>query len=62
MQRVILDDALMTFCHTRANGIQAAVRETETRQSLDDSSAPLLQHDDREHQYSSAGDVQFDLE
>ena len=42
--------------------LKAAARETEVRQSLDDSSAPLLQHDDREHQYSGAGDVQLDLE
>ncbi|TBU22938.1 H+-ATPase subunit [Dichomitus squalens] len=41
---------------------RAAVRESEVRQSLDDSSAPLLQHDDREQQYSSVGDVQLDLE
>ncbi|KAJ8463665.1 hypothetical protein ONZ51_g10112 [Trametes cubensis] len=40
---------------------QAAVRETEVRNSLDDSSAPLLQHDDREQQYST-GELQFDLE
>ncbi|KAF8061695.1 V-type ATPase, V0 complex, 116kDa subunit family [Lyophyllum atratum] len=31
------------------------------RSSFDDSSAPLLQHDEREHQYSSSN-VQFDLE
>ncbi|PCH38594.1 ATPase V0/A0 complex subunit [Wolfiporia cocos MD-104 SS10] len=39
----------------RATGYQSDVR-----QSFDDSSAPLLQHDDREQQYSSS--VQFDLE
>ena len=55
---VISVGSICAFSHL----LQAAVRETEARQSLDDSSAPLLQHDDREHQYSSAGDVQFDLE
>ena len=33
----------------------------DIRQSFDDSSAPLLQHDDRENQLSTAS-VQFDLE
>ncbi|KAI0700544.1 H+-ATPase subunit [Cerioporus squamosus] len=41
---------------------RAATREIDVRHSLDDSSAPLLQHDDREQQYSAAGDVQLDLE
>ncbi|EIW85547.1 ATPase V0 A0 complex 116-kDa subunit [Coniophora puteana RWD-64-598 SS2] len=40
---------------------QAEGRHTEIRQSLDDSTAPLLQHDDRENQFSSSN-VQFDLE
>ncbi|KAF5372920.1 hypothetical protein D9758_001487 [Tetrapyrgos nigripes] len=40
----------------RAQGHQADIRT-----SFDDSSAPLLQHDDRENQFSS-GSVQFDLE
>ncbi|KAK7449729.1 H(+)-transporting V0 sector ATPase subunit a [Stygiomarasmius scandens] len=40
----------------RAQGHQADIRT-----SFDDSSAPLLQHDDRENQFSSAS-VQFDLE
>ncbi|KAF9239686.1 V-type ATPase, V0 complex, 116kDa subunit family [Melanogaster broomeanus] len=39
---------------------KAEVQQTDIRTSFDDSSAPLLQHDDRENQYSSA--VQFDLE
>ena len=39
---------------------QAAGSQAEIRTSFDDSSAPLLQHDDREAQYS--GNVQFDLE
>ncbi|EKM56054.1 uncharacterized protein PHACADRAFT_257099 [Phanerochaete carnosa HHB-10118-sp] len=38
----------------------AAQAQPEIRSSFDDSSAPLLQHDDREAQYS--GNVQFDLE
>ncbi|KAH8824569.1 V-type ATPase, V0 complex, 116kDa subunit family [Flagelloscypha sp. PMI_526] len=36
-------------------------RSADIRQSFDDSSAPLLQHDDAENQYGSAS-VQFDLE
>ncbi|KAJ7272866.1 V-type ATPase, V0 complex, 116kDa subunit family [Mycena rebaudengoi] len=40
---------------------KAQVQHTDIRSSFDDSSAPLLQHDDRENQYSSSG-VQFDLE
>ncbi|KAH9935813.1 H+-ATPase subunit [Amylocystis lapponica] len=40
----------------RASGYQQDVRS-----SFDDSSAPLLQHDDREQQYSSSN-IQFDLE
>ncbi|THG98053.1 hypothetical protein EW026_g4069 [Hermanssonia centrifuga] len=39
---------------------KAAVSQSDIRTSFDDSSAPLLQHDDREAQYS--GNVQFDLE
>lgn len=39
---------------------KAETQQTDIRTSFDDSSAPLLQHDDREQQYSSA--VQFDLE
>jgi len=40
--------------------MQAETQQTDIRTSFDDSSAPLLQHDDREQQYSST--VQFDLE
>lgn len=39
---------------------KAETQQTDIRTSFDDSSAPLLQHDDREQQYSST--VQFDLE
>ncbi|KAG1799472.1 V-type ATPase, V0 complex, 116kDa subunit family [Suillus plorans] len=39
---------------------KAETQHTDIRTSFDDSSAPLLQHDDREQQYSST--VQFDLE
>lgn len=39
---------------------QASSIESTGRISLDDSSAPLLQHEDREQQYSS--NVSFDLE
>ncbi|KAG6379163.1 V-type ATPase, V0 complex, 116kDa subunit family [Boletus reticuloceps] len=39
---------------------KAETQQTDIRTSFDDSSAPLLQHDDRENQYSSG--VQFDLE
>ncbi|KIK99754.1 hypothetical protein PAXRUDRAFT_822438 [Paxillus rubicundulus Ve08.2h10] len=39
---------------------QAETQQTDIRTSFDDSAAPLLQHDDRENQYSSM--VQFDLE
>nr|GAT53569.1 vacuolar ATPase 98 kDa [Mycena chlorophos] len=41
----------------KAQGHQADIRT-----SFDDSSAPLLQHDDRENQYSTASAMQFDLE
>ncbi|KAJ7210453.1 V-type ATPase, V0 complex, 116kDa subunit family [Mycena pura] len=41
---------------------KAHVQQTDIRSSFDDSSAPLLQHDDRENQYSTASAVQFDLE
>ncbi|KAK7024942.1 V-type proton ATPase subunit A [Favolaschia claudopus] len=40
---------------------KAQVQHSDIRSSFDDSSAPLLQHDDRENQYSSAS-IQFDLE
>ncbi|TCD63275.1 H(+)-transporting V0 sector ATPase subunit a [Steccherinum ochraceum] len=40
---------------------RAATHQPEIRESLDDSSAPLLQHEDRENQYASGGS-QFDLE
>ncbi|KAG0706523.1 V-type ATPase, V0 complex, 116kDa subunit family [Suillus ampliporus] len=39
---------------------KAETQQTDIRTSFDDSSAPLLQHDDREQQYSST--LQFDLE
>ncbi|GAW06664.1 vacuolar atpase 98 kda [Lentinula edodes] len=39
-----------------------AHHQTDIRTSFDDSSAPLLQHDDRENQYSVGTGVQFDLE
>ncbi|KAG1748842.1 V-type ATPase, V0 complex, 116kDa subunit family [Suillus paluster] len=39
---------------------KAETQQTDMRTSFDDSSAPLLQHDDREQQYSS--NLQFDLE
>lgn len=41
---------------------QAQDRNTDIRQSFDDSSAPLLQHEDRENQFSSSSAAQFDLE
>ncbi|KAI0042444.1 ATPase V0/A0 complex subunit [Auriscalpium vulgare] len=40
---------------------RAEVNHSEIRTSFDDSSAPLLQHDDRENQFS-ASNIQFDLE
>lgn len=40
---------------------KAVAQQSEIRTSFDDSSAPLLQHEDRENNYSSSG-VQFDLE
>ncbi|KII89320.1 hypothetical protein PLICRDRAFT_139768 [Plicaturopsis crispa FD-325 SS-3] len=40
---------------------KAEDHQSDIRTSFDDSSAPLLQHDDRENNYSSAS-VQFDLE
>ncbi|KAH8100229.1 H+-ATPase subunit [Cristinia sonorae] len=39
---------------------KAATHQPEIRESFDESSAPLLQHEERENAYSSAG--QFDLE
>ncbi|KAJ3809264.1 V-type ATPase, V0 complex, 116kDa subunit family [Lentinula aff. lateritia] len=41
---------------------KAQDHQTDIRTSFDDSSAPLLQHDDRENQYSVGTGVQFDLE
>ncbi|KAJ3929728.1 MAG: V-type ATPase, V0 complex, 116kDa subunit family [Lentinula lateritia] len=41
---------------------KAQDHQTDIRTSFDDSSAPLLQHDDRENQYSLGTSVQFDLE
>ncbi|KAF7329515.1 V-type proton ATPase subunit a [Mycena kentingensis (nom. inval.)] len=41
---------------------KAQGHQTDIRQSFDDSSAPLLQHDDRENQFSTNSAVQFDLE
>ncbi|KAF9023037.1 H+-ATPase subunit [Hymenopellis radicata] len=41
---------------------RAQGQQTDIRTSFDESSAPLLQHDDRENQFSSVGNVQFDLE
>lgn len=40
---------------------KAQGQHSDIRSSFDDSSAPLLQHDDRESHFSSSG-VQFDLE
>ncbi|KAJ7314400.1 V-type ATPase, V0 complex, 116kDa subunit family [Mycena albidolilacea] len=40
---------------------KAQVQHSDIRSSFDDSSAPLLQHDDRENQFS-ASSIQFDLE
>lgn len=42
--------------------IQVESSQSEIRSSFDDSSVPLLQHDDRENQYSSQSNVQLDLE
>ncbi|KAF7310053.1 V-type proton ATPase subunit a [Mycena indigotica] len=41
---------------------KAQGHQSDIRTSFDDSSAPLLQHDDRENQYSTASAIQFDLE
>ncbi|KAI0303301.1 ATPase V0/A0 complex subunit [Multifurca ochricompacta] len=41
---------------------RAESNQTEIRSSFDDSSAPLLQHDDRENQYLTVSNVQLDLE
>jgi V-type H+-transporting ATPase subunit a len=45
---------------TSVNISKASAQQTEIRTSFDDSSAPLLQHEDRESNYPS--DVQYDLE
>lgn len=42
--------------------IQVESSHSEIRSSFDDSSVPLLQHDDPENQYSSSSNVQLDLE
>lgn len=42
------------------NILQAENQQTDIRTSFDDSSAPLLQHEDRDTNYSSG--AQFDLE
>ncbi|KAI0284932.1 V-type ATPase 116kDa subunit family-domain-containing protein [Russula brevipes] len=41
---------------------RAESNQSEIRSSFDDSSAPLLQHDGRENQYSTTSTAQFDLE
>ncbi|KIY68753.1 V0/A0 complex, 116-kDa subunit of ATPase [Cylindrobasidium torrendii FP15055 ss-10] len=41
---------------------RAQGQQSDIRTSFDDSSAPLLQHDDRENNFSSNSNVQFDLE
>ncbi len=41
---------------------QAESSQNEIRSSFDDSSAPLLQHEDRENQYSTVSNVQLDLQ
>ncbi|KAJ3823021.1 V-type ATPase, V0 complex, 116kDa subunit family [Lentinula raphanica] len=41
---------------------KAQDHQTDIRTSFDDSAAPLLQHDDRENQYSAGAGAQFDLE
>lgn len=41
---------------------QAESSQSEIRSSFDDSSAPLLQHEDRENQFSTVSNVQLDLE
>lgn len=54
----LLDGSLALY--SPAITIKAETHQTDIRTSFDESSAPLLQHDDRENQYSST--VQFDLE
>jgi V-type H+-transporting ATPase subunit a len=41
---------------------QAESTQSEIRSSFDDSSAPLLQHEDRENLFSTVSNVQLDLE
>ncbi|CCM05773.1 uncharacterized protein FIBRA_08006 [Fibroporia radiculosa] len=56
-----LEEARHVLRETAVFFEKAAGYQQEVRTSFDDSSAPLLQHDDREQQYSS-GSIQFDLE
>ncbi|KAK0458606.1 V-type ATPase, V0 complex, 116kDa subunit family [Desarmillaria tabescens] len=41
---------------------KAQVQQSDIRTSFDESSAPLLQHDDRENQFSTSSNIPFDLE
>lgn len=52
---------VVSFDKHRLTYQQAQVQHTDIRSSFDDSSAPLLQHDDQENQFSTPS-VQFDLE
>ncbi|KAI0933535.1 hypothetical protein AcW1_005341 [Taiwanofungus camphoratus] len=56
-----LEEARHVLRETAVFFERAAGHQSEVRTSFDDSSAPLLQHDDREQQYST-GNIQFDLE
>ncbi|KAK0183775.1 V-type ATPase, V0 complex, 116kDa subunit family [Armillaria mellea] len=41
---------------------KAQVQQSDIRTSFDESSAPLLMHDDRENQFSTSSNIPFDLE
>ena len=72
----VLRETAVFFCRVRASygyhispsirtlpsPFQAESTQSEIRSSFDDSSAPLLQHEDRENLFSTVSNVQLDLE
>ena len=60
--RVLCDCCVAFSKQSLYSRIQVESSQSEIRSSFDDSSVPLLQHDDRENQYSSPSNVQLDLE
>lgn len=53
---------LFVLCTVAEAVMKAEGHQSEIRTSFDDSSAPLLQHEDSENQLTAAGAVGFELE